>query len=98
MSSLNHKSIETRLFINNEFRSASDGKTFQVINPANKQGVADVPEATAQDVNDAVAAAKAAFPAWSKMSPKGSCSHPHHAHEPTNSVQSAVAPCASLQR
>ncbi|KAF2222238.1 hypothetical protein BDZ85DRAFT_282317 [Elsinoe ampelina] len=27
--------IETRLFINDEFKDASDGKTFKVINPAN---------------------------------------------------------------
>ncbi|GAM90073.1 hypothetical protein ANO11243_081130 [Dothideomycetidae sp. 11243] len=56
--------IETRLFINGKFKDASDGKTFKIINPTTLEVVADVAEATVQDTNEAVAAAKAAFPAW----------------------------------
>ncbi|KAJ5678873.1 hypothetical protein N7462_007117 [Penicillium macrosclerotiorum] len=56
--------IETRLFINNEFRNSSSNKTFEVIYPYTKEVVATVQEADIQDVNDAVAAANAAFPAW----------------------------------
>ncbi|KAJ5562500.1 hypothetical protein N7535_003048 [Penicillium sp. DV-2018c] len=60
---------ETRLFINNEFRPASDSGTFELKSPLTRETVARVPEATVQDTNSAVAAAKAAFPAWSALSP-----------------------------
>ncbi|KAJ5654410.1 hypothetical protein N7490_001413 [Penicillium lividum] len=56
--------IETRLFINGEFRNSSNGKTFDIIYPYTKDVVAKVQEANVSDVNDAVEAAEAAFPAW----------------------------------
>ncbi|KAJ5081261.1 hypothetical protein N7456_013499 [Penicillium angulare] len=56
--------IETRLFINGEFRESSSGKKFDVIYPYTKEVVAKVHEADVQDVNDAVDAAEIAFPAW----------------------------------
>ena len=40
------------------------GQTFEVINPATGKAFATAPHATAADVDAAVAAAKAAFPAW----------------------------------
>ncbi|KAJ6157568.1 Retinal dehydrogenase 1 [Penicillium chermesinum] len=62
--------IETRLFINGKvFVEASDGRTFPLYSPATKEKVADVSEASEEDTNAAVAAAKAAFPAWSALSP-----------------------------
>ncbi|RAK86199.1 betaine-aldehyde dehydrogenase [Aspergillus costaricaensis CBS 115574] len=61
--------IETRLFINGEFRPSSDDKTFPVINPFTQELAADVHEANKADVSDAVAGAKAAFPAWRDLSP-----------------------------
>ncbi|KAI4631392.1 hypothetical protein J4E83_002923 [Alternaria metachromatica] len=61
--------IETRLFINGEFVESSNGKTFDIINPATLKLVAKVHEASEQDTDNAVAAAKAAFPAWSKLTP-----------------------------
>ncbi|KAE8354056.1 aldehyde dehydrogenase domain-containing protein [Aspergillus coremiiformis] len=61
--------FETRLFINGEFQSAVDGKTFKLINPYTQEAVAEVHEANEQDVDKAVAAAKAAFPAWRDLSP-----------------------------
>ncbi|KAI9931837.1 hypothetical protein ASPWEDRAFT_57897 [Aspergillus wentii DTO 134E9] len=67
---LEENPIEARLFINGEFRPSSNGKTFKLINPFTREPVADVHEATEQDVNDAVAAAKAAFPAWRDLSPQ----------------------------
>lgn len=51
----------TKLFINNEFVDAKDGKTFDVINPATCQLIAKVHEAHAVDVDLAVQAAKQAF-------------------------------------
>ncbi|OGM45044.1 hypothetical protein ABOM_005779 [Aspergillus bombycis] len=61
--------IETRLFINGEFRPASDAGTFPLKSPATLETVALVSEASVEDTNDAVAAAQAAFPAWSRLSP-----------------------------
>uniref|UniRef100_V5GV38 Retinal dehydrogenase 2 n=1 Tax=Anoplophora glabripennis TaxID=217634 RepID=V5GV38_ANOGL len=50
-----------KLFINNEFVDAVSKKTFPVINPTNGQVIAEVDEADKEDVDIAVAAAKAAF-------------------------------------
>ncbi|PWY72376.1 aldehyde dehydrogenase [Aspergillus heteromorphus CBS 117.55] len=61
--------IETRLFINGKFQPSSDGKTFTVTNPFTREPVANVFEASDADVDNAVAAAKAAFPAWRDLSP-----------------------------
>ncbi|KAL4779599.1 aldehyde dehydrogenase domain-containing protein [Aspergillus varians] len=61
--------IETRLFINGEFQSSSDGKEFSLINPFTREQVAEVSQANEEDTNKAVAAAKAAFPAWRDLSP-----------------------------
>ncbi|KAF2006126.1 aldehyde dehydrogenase-like protein [Amniculicola lignicola CBS 123094] len=61
--------IETRLFINGEFSESSHGKTFDIKNPATLKFVAKVYEASEEDTDRAVAAAKAAFPSWSALSP-----------------------------
>ncbi|KAI0125602.1 aldehyde dehydrogenase domain-containing protein [Xylariales sp. AK1849] len=61
--------IEVKHFINGEFVSSSDGKTFDLLSPYSGDIVAKVSEATTEDVNKAVAAAKSAFPAWSSLSP-----------------------------
>ncbi|KAE8383670.1 aldehyde dehydrogenase domain-containing protein [Aspergillus bertholletiae] len=61
--------IESRLFINGEFQPATGGKTFKLINPYTHEPVVDVHEANEQDVDKAVAAAKAAFPAWRDLAP-----------------------------
>ena len=42
--------------------------TMAVVNPANEEKLADCPKASEAQLNDAVAAAKAAFPAWSETS------------------------------
>src|SRR5687767_5043576 len=52
-------------FINGEW--TEPGETFDVINPANKEVLARVTQGTKEDVNDAVAAAKAALPAWQAL-------------------------------
>ncbi|KAL1836796.1 hypothetical protein VTJ49DRAFT_4638 [Mycothermus thermophilus] len=55
------------MLINGQLVEASDGKTFPIYNPATQEISAHVPEATEDDTNAAVAAAKAAFPSWSAM-------------------------------
>ena len=48
---------------------SSDNKKFDVHSPYDHKRVASVYEATVEDTNKAVAAAKAAFPAWSALEP-----------------------------
>ena len=57
---------EYGIFINGEWRAASDGETFPSTNPANGDVLARCAEATQEDVDAAVAAGWAAFPAWKK--------------------------------
>ena len=56
-------------FINGESVDAASGETEEVTNPANGEVIADMPLSGEEDVNRAVAAAKAAFPDWSTTTP-----------------------------
>merc|ERR1711981_918735 len=51
----------TQCFINNEWVDSVSGKTFETLNPATKQVIAQVSEGDKVDVEKAVAAAKQAF-------------------------------------
>jgi len=51
----------TQLFINNQFVNAASGKQFATIDPCNEDVIAMVSEADKEDVDKAVAAARAAF-------------------------------------
>ena len=55
---------ENRLFIGGDFTEASDGATFETINPATGSLIADVSHATPLDVAEAVAKARAAQKHW----------------------------------
>jgi aldehyde dehydrogenase (NAD+) len=60
---------QKKLLINNEWRDASGGKTMDVVNPATEEVCATVASATKDDVDAAVAAARAALNGpWGKMS------------------------------
>lgn len=61
--------IETRHYINGEFAASSDKATFELKSPYSHEKIADISEASVDDTNRAVAAAKAAFPAWAAKSP-----------------------------
>src|SRR3990167_2687955 len=52
------------MFINGESVPAKSGKTYEVKNPATGEVVDSVAKGGAEDVDAAVAAAEAAFPAW----------------------------------
>eukprot|EP01061_Rhynchopus_euleeides_P027407 TRINITY_DN44579_c0_g1_i1.p1 TRINITY_DN44579_c0_g1~~TRINITY_DN44579_c0_g1_i1.p1 ORF type:complete len:542 (+),score=201.93 TRINITY_DN44579_c0_g1_i1:66-1691(+) len=54
-------SVETGLFINNEFVKAKSGLSYKTEDPATGQVIAEVQEAGAEDVDIAVAAARHAF-------------------------------------
>lgn len=59
--------IEDRLFINGEFVPSIAGKKFDVESPYTEEKFASVYEAMPEDVDKAVEAAEAAFPAWDEM-------------------------------
>lgn len=61
--------IETRHYINGTFSESSDGGTFELTSPYSHEKIVDMYEASEEDTNRAVAAAKAAFPAWSNADP-----------------------------
>src|ERR1700731_3808013 len=60
-----------QLFINGQWTAAASGKTFATPNPATGQTLANVAEGDAEDINRAVAAARAAFDdgPWSRLTP-----------------------------
>jgi acyl-CoA reductase-like NAD-dependent aldehyde dehydrogenase len=55
-----------KMWINGKFVNADSGKTFTTRNPATGEEIAEVPLAGRSDVDKAVAAARKAFPAWSR--------------------------------
>ena len=57
------------LFIDGQWKPASDGGTFETYCPANGERLATCAEATKQDVDDAVAAATKAWDGWKKVDP-----------------------------
>jgi acyl-CoA reductase-like NAD-dependent aldehyde dehydrogenase len=61
--------MNKKLLINNEWRDASGGKTMDVINPATEEVIATVASGGKDDVDAAVAAARAALSGpWGKIS------------------------------
>src|SRR5436190_465656 len=54
-------------YIDGKFVGGSSLRTLDVISPLDGNLLSKVPMSTAKDLDDAVKAAKAAFPAWSKM-------------------------------
>jgi betaine-aldehyde dehydrogenase len=56
-------------FIDGEFVDTADGATLPVVNPATGEEIAQMPLSTEEDVNRAVAAARAAFDGWSNTTP-----------------------------
>jgi acyl-CoA reductase-like NAD-dependent aldehyde dehydrogenase len=59
--------IRHQLFINGQFVDAESGETLATLNPHDNSVIANVAMAGPADIDKAVAAAKAAFPKWSRM-------------------------------
>jgi 1-pyrroline dehydrogenase len=57
-------------FIGGDFVDAADGKTAEVVNPANDQVIANVPASSQEDVDRAVDAAETAFQTWKQTTPQ----------------------------
>ena len=60
------KYAATQNFINGKFVQASSSATLNVVSPLDGNLLSTVPMSASKDLDDAVKAAKAAFPAWSK--------------------------------
>jgi len=60
--------METALLIGGQFENGQ-GAIEPVLNPRNGAKIADVPEASAEQVNQAVASARGAFETWSRTTP-----------------------------
>jgi acyl-CoA reductase-like NAD-dependent aldehyde dehydrogenase len=57
---------QQKMWIGGKWVDAESGKTYQVINPATGEEIAQVPMGGKADVDKAVEAARKAFPVWSK--------------------------------
>jgi aldehyde dehydrogenase (NAD+) len=57
-------------YINGEWVAPATPRTWDLINPANEEKWSEISLGSAADVDKAVAAAKAAFPAWSQTTPE----------------------------
>ena len=70
-------SIETRAFIDGAFTEASDGGTFDSVNPATGETLCAVAHCAGADVDRAVAAARARFNdgVWSRAAPEDRLAH-----------------------
>jgi succinate-semialdehyde dehydrogenase/glutarate-semialdehyde dehydrogenase len=62
--------VPTDLWIGGQWRKASDGARFDVVDPATENTVASVASATVDDAKAAVDAADKAFPAWAAKKPR----------------------------
>src|ERR671910_1935905 len=73
MATATKAGTEKQMFIGGSWQASSDGGTFETKDPATREVIATVPEATAKDVDAAVDAARAAFESeeWSAMPPAG---------------------------
>lgn len=57
------------MYIDGTWRPAAGRAVIEVVNPADEQVIATVPAGTAEDVDAAVRAARAALPAWAATPP-----------------------------
>ncbi|MFH8368156.1 aldehyde dehydrogenase family protein [Streptomyces sp. NPDC018031] len=64
-----HDGLYDRMYIDGRWRPALGDDTIEVLNPADEQVVGRVPAGTAEDVDAAVRAARAAFPGWAATPP-----------------------------
>ncbi|MGN6693626.1 MAG: aldehyde dehydrogenase family protein, partial [Aquihabitans sp.] len=62
--------VDGQHFIDGSWRPARSGATDDVVNPATGAVITAVPSGDAADVDDAVAAAAAAFASWGKTTPR----------------------------
>jgi acyl-CoA reductase-like NAD-dependent aldehyde dehydrogenase len=59
--------VREKIYIGGEWVESTGGGVIEVINPTSEQVVGSVPDGTVQDVDRAVAAARAAFESWAQI-------------------------------
>ena len=64
-----YERLQSRLLIGGEWVDAAAGETVPTIDPATNRTIVEVAAAQAEDVDRAVRAARAAFPAWRDLDP-----------------------------
>jgi succinate-semialdehyde dehydrogenase len=64
------KLIQNKGFINGEWVDAKSNKTFEVLNPANDQVLASIPDMNGQDTEVAIESAHKAFQSWKETTAK----------------------------
>ena len=64
-----YSTLHTKLLIGGEWVDAAGGATVPTVDPATNQVIAEISAAQAEDVDRAVRAARAAFPAWRDLDP-----------------------------
>ncbi len=75
-------------FINGEFVPATSGKTFPTFNPGNGEICGHLAECDEEDIEKAVRAALAAYPAWRRKDRRGACQGDHEAGATRRSARS----------
>src|SRR5690625_1412303 len=58
---------ELKLYINGQWKHATDRATFQILNPSNKKPLANIPLGGRKEANDAIHAAEKSFTKWAKL-------------------------------
>ncbi|QKJ36559.1 MAG: aldehyde dehydrogenase family protein [Pseudomonas rhizophila] len=86
-----------QLYINGDWSSPAHAATLPVINPATEEVVAQVAQGSCEDVDRAVAAARAAFPGWSSTSPASRALVIGRIHELILERKEALAQALSLE-
>src|ERR1700738_5265755 len=62
--------VHDKLYVNGEWVEPAGKEVLNVINSTTEEVMGRIPEGTAEDINRAVAAARAAFNSWSGASPQ----------------------------
>jgi malonate-semialdehyde dehydrogenase (acetylating)/methylmalonate-semialdehyde dehydrogenase len=62
-------------YIGGQWKASANPETVPVANPATGEPLGSVPMGSARDVDDAVKAARAAFPAWAELPAQARCKH-----------------------
>ena len=89
--------VPTRgVFINAEFRDTESGDGFPVIDPCTGDVIVEIPLGLAGDVDDAVAAARTAQPAWGRLVPKQRSEILHRAADAISNHAEELARLESL--
>ncbi len=79
------------LYIDGAWRDSASSEALDVVNPATEQVIDTVPAGAAEDVDAAVAAAAAALPAWSALTPGQRVTHLTKALELFNARVDGIA-------